>query len=342
MKEGVFPLVGPLFVFAVVLPLAALVARVLLEAFERFGRAGGLHANQGLRYVLLVASSGAPLLWFVSASLHQAETGLSAPVCIATHAHEALCPEAALFALALVVCAALFAAPRLLREQLAATTATSSSARRTQSRLEALVLARPALALLRDRIAVRDDVAVPIATVGIVSPRVLVATSFAEALDDDALAGALHHELEHVGGRDPLRYFVAWWALAVNPFGRFLLDRELSRWLLAREVHCDREAVIDGAGAPALAHALVTAARPSVAALLPELGSADGAALKLRVGLLLAYAEHAPHRCCRQPALRFALLALLFSLMLPHASGTHALDAVHIASEHAVSMLTGR
>jgi beta-lactamase regulating signal transducer with metallopeptidase domain len=342
VKEAVFPLVGPLFVFAIALPVAAAIVRLVLEAIERLGRTRGLHAHQGLRYVLLVASSGVPLVWFISASLHQAETGESAPVCIATHAHEALCPEAALFALALVAIAALFAAPRLLREQLASAASTSPAARRAAVRIAAVIATRPALRDLRRRVSVNDEAAVPIATVGILSPRVVVRVAFASALDDDALAGALHHELEHVRGRDPLRYFIAWWALAVNPFGRWLLERELSRWLLAREVHCDREAVLDGAGAPALAHALVTAARPFGAHTRAALGAADPATLKLRVELLLAYADRAPHRCCRQPALRFALAALLFAVVLPHGGGTHALDAVHVASEQTVSFLTAR
>ncbi|HMI92306.1 MAG TPA: hypothetical protein VK509_13110, partial [Polyangiales bacterium] len=304
----------------------------------------GLHTHQGLRYVLLVASSGAPLAWFISASLHQAESGREAEVCIATHAHEALCPEAALFALALVVCAGLFALPRLLREQLVNRPSTSPAALRTAARITGIIAARKALQPLRKRIYVRDDASAPIATVGIALPRVIVRGSFADALDDDALAGALHHELEHVRDRDPFRYFLVWWALALNPLGRRFLDKELSAWLLAREVHCDREAVLEGAAASALAQALVTAARrmPIAAlALQPALGTTDAASLRLRVELLLAYADHAPHRCCRQPVLRFALVALLLALVLPHSVGTSALDVVHIASEQAVSIFTG-
>ena len=45
MKEAVFPLVGPLFVFAIALPVAAAVARLVLEATERLGRTHGLHAH---------------------------------------------------------------------------------------------------------------------------------------------------------------------------------------------------------------------------------------------------------------------------------------------------------
>jgi beta-lactamase regulating signal transducer with metallopeptidase domain len=231
-----------------------------------------------------------------------------------------------------------------LREQLVNRASTSPAARRTAARLAALVVGREALAPLRDRVYVRDDASAPIATVGIVAPRVVVRRSFADALDDDALAGALHHELEHVRDRDPFRYFVVWWALALNPLGRRWLDKELSAWLLAREAHCDREAVLGGAAASALAQALVTAARPQPVAALarvqPALGATDASSLRLRVELLLAYADRAPHRCCRQPVLRFALATLLLAVLLPHSVGTQALDVLHIASEQAVSLIT--
>ena len=342
MSEAVFPLLGPLLVFTVVLPLSAAVTKLLLAIVDRLDGSGELHTHQGTRYVLLVASSGAPLAWFFSASLHQAETGRSTSVCAVGHTLDAFCPEAAFFALALVLCAALLALPRLLREQLALPSSPSARARAAAVRVLAVVRARPALSRLVGRIDVRDDLAVPVATVGIARPRVLARTSLVETLDDDALAAALHHELEHVSSRDPLRYFVVWWALAVNPIGRFLLDKELARWLLAREVHCDRDAVLDGAHAPALAQAIVTAARRAAPYPVASLGSNDAGALKLRVSLLLAYAERAPGRCGqRQPALRLLCCFLFVVVVLPHRGATHALDVLHAATEGAVAVITG-
>jgi len=342
VSQAVFPLFGPLLVFAVALPLSAGIAKLLLAILDRLGRSSSaLDSHQGVRYVLLVASSGAPLAWFFSASLHQAETGDSPGVCAVGHASDAYCPEAALFALALVLCAALFALPRLLREQLALPTSASQRARDAAARVTALIHKRPSLTPLVGRIDIRDVLAVPIATLGIVRPRVVARSSFVEDLDDEALAGALHHELEHVAGRDPLRYFVAWWALAVNPVGRFVLDKELARWMLAREVHCDRDAVLDGAGAPALAQAIVTAARPlSSQHLHPALGSSDAEMLKLRVDLLLSYTERSPVRGGGQPALRVACFFLAAIIVLPHGGSTGALDVVHTACESAVASIT--
>jgi beta-lactamase regulating signal transducer with metallopeptidase domain len=340
VSEAVFPLLGPLLVFLVVLPAAAIVVKIALVVLDRWCDGGELHTYQGLRYVLLVASGIGPIGWFLSASLHQAESGRSSSICSASHAANAFCPEAEFFALALVCSAAAFATFRLRRRTTSRPSA-SLRAQRAAVRILKLVRSRPSLAMLVGRIDVFDDLEVPIGTLGMLRPRVAVRTDFAEELDSEALAGALLHEIEHVRDRDPLRYFVAYLALAVNPIGRLLLDKELAWWLLAREVHCDREAVLDGAYAAALAQAIVIAARPPSLHLVPGLGPTDSLAVKLRVNLLLAYDEHGPHQCCRQPVLRFALCALLFVVLLPHAGSTGALDAVHMASERAAILVAG-
>jgi beta-lactamase regulating signal transducer with metallopeptidase domain len=339
MSEAIFPLLGSVLVFVVVLPLAALLAKLLLAAVDRSATRTELHTHHCLRYVLLVGSSAAPLAWFVSASLHQAETGRSTSACTLPHASETFCPEAAFFALALATCAALFALPRFLRDRPVVRAAQTQRERRAACRLRSLMRQRPRLMALTNRLDVRDGLTTPIRTTGIIRPRVVVATSFVEKLDDEALAAALHHEFEHVRDGDPLRYLVAWWALAVNPIGRVLLDKELSRWVLAREVHCDREAVLSGASAAALAHAIVTAARPMAGSPSPALGEADAPVLALRINLLLAYSERRPKRCCRQPALRFALCAILLVALLPHGGSTGALDAVHVITESAIALI---
>ena len=332
-----FPLLGPLIVFGVALPCVALAVKLLLLAARR---REGLHLRLRLRYVLLVASSGVPLVWLISAGLHQAESGRIVEVCLAPHGPDAMCLEAISFALALVGLSALFALPRLIWEQVLLRGSTSPAAVAASERVARLVRERPQLEPLAGRCVVRDSLRHTIVTVGIVSPRVVVRTSFVAELDDEALTAVLHHELEHVVGRDPLRYFVAWWALAINPIGRWILNGELARWVLAREIHCDREAVLAGASAPALAHSLVRGSRPA-AGVVPALSSGSLASLRLRVGLLLAYAEQPPVGCCRGPALRVAvgLLALVF--LLPHGAGTGLLDVLHAASERAGGFLIG-
>lgn len=338
MTEAVFPLLGPLIVFGLALPCVALAMKLLLLVVRR---REGLHLRLRLRYVLIVASSGVPLVWLISAGLHQAESGRIVEVCIAPHGPDALCLEAIYFALALVGLSALLAFPRLIWEQVLLRGSTSEPARRANERIAQLIREHPPLHPLVGRCVVRDALRHTIVTVGVVSPRLVVRTSFVQELDDESLTAALHHELEHVVGRDPLRYFVAWWALAINPVGRWILNGELARWVLAREIHCDREAVLAGASAPALAHSLVRGSRPEVSRPEPALGAGNLAALRLRVGLLLAYTEEPPVRCCRGPALRVALALLILVSALPHSAGTGLLDLLHAASERAGGFLIG-
>lgn len=338
MTEAVFPLLGPLIVFGLALPCLALAMKLLLLAVRR---REGLHLRLRLRYVLIVASSGVPLVWLISAGLHQAESGRIVEVCIAPHGPDALCLEAIYFALALVGLSALFALPRLIWEQVLLRGSPGEAARRASERIARLVHESPQLRALVGRCVVRDTLRHTIVTVGIVSPRVVIRTSFAQELDDESLIAVLHHELEHVVGRDPLRYFVAWWALAINPVGRWILNGELARWVLAREIHCDREAVLAGASAPALAHSLVRGSRSASSSPVPALGAGNLATLRLRVGLLLAYAEQPPVRCCRGPALRVVLVLLILVSALPHSAGTGLLDLLHAASERAGGRLIG-
>ncbi len=338
MTEAVFPMLGPLIVFGLALPFFALVVKLLLLVVRR---REGLHFHLGLRYVLLVAASGVPLVWLISAGLHQAETGRIVEVCIAPHGPDALCLEAIYFAVALVGLSALLALPRLIWEQVLLRGSPGESARRVSERLTRLVHENPQLDALLGRCVVRDSLRHTIVTVGVVSPRVVIRTSFAQELDDEALIAVLHHELEHVVGHDPLRYFVAWWAMAVNPVGRWILNGELARWVLAREIHCDREAVLAGASAPALAHSLVRGSRATSGRPLPALGTGNLATLRLRVSLLLAYADNPPVRCCRGPALRVVVGLLILVSVLPHSAGTGLLDVLHVVSERAGGSLIG-
>jgi len=231
--------------------------------------------------------------------------------------------------------------PRLLREQLVARASDSDSAHAVRTRIDDAIRRCSALSPLRERLVVSDVASSPIATVGIFSPRVIVQTEFARSLDNEALAGALYHELQHVSDWDPLRYFIASWARAVNPLGQWLLRREHARWMLGREADCDRQAVLSGASAVALAHALIVAARPGGSSLNPALGAGHVEAVKLRLGLLLAYADRRPGHCKHGPALRLVMVVLVLVLALPHGGGTEPLDTIHAVSERAVSLFAG-
>jgi hypothetical protein len=344
VNEAIFPLLGPLLVVAVALPASALAAKAVLFALSRLEPRTGLPQQSALRYALIVASSAAPLAWFLSAGLHQAESGERLIICAARGAHGGVNLEAIGFSMVLSALIVGLALPILLRERGRPRAAAPSADSALQlRRIDELLAGRPALHALRGMVAVDDACATPIATAGVVAPRVLLRTSFARALDDEALCAALHHELEHLRGQDPLRYFLVRWALAVNPLGRVLLRDELARWVLARELHCDRAAVVCGASAPALAQALVSAARPPPREPQPALGAAHADAIRLRVGLLLAYADRRPHATAQPWSLRpaVAFLGFVLVLVLPHHASTLPLDTIHRLSERAVARLAG-
>lgn len=339
MSEAIFPVVGAILVLLVVMPLSAMLARVFLMATDRILPPSWFFAQQELRFFSIVMASAAPLLWFASAGLHQAESGQGSKVCALEHAAtEGLCPEPWFFALALVVYGLGFG---VTRSPSFRTRLLSSASRRNsdaEARLNALISACPELHALTDCCEAIDDLPIPVAAVGIFFPRIVLNAEFVRQLDDEALLGALHHELEHVRGRDPLRFVTAAWALRANPWGRMFLNRELARWRLERELHCDREAVVNGADPAAMAHAIVTAARrteSSVAAL----GDTDAHALKLRVELLLAYQERPPARSNRFTGFEATVLAAVAWALWPHGGRTWALDAIHVVAETTVLAL---
>ena len=333
LDEVVFPVLGPLFVVLLALPCAALLARAILRGLDVID-AG--HSLVGIRYAILVGSSVVPLAWFVSASLHQAPDART--VCLADHLPGAPCFEARWFALILIL---LTVVPGLVQLWRVRPRPARPAAAAIVRRVNRLLETTPGLVALRDRIRWIDDGLgnpMALATRGIVSPRVHLRASFAAQLDDEALVAALHHELEHVSARDPLRYLIVEWALSANPFGGWLLRPECERWRLARELHCDRAAVSSGASPTGLAIAIVKAARPD-SGLLPALGAGSIEVLNLRTTLLLAYSEDPPDRPRRGPALRLVLGACIAVALLPQLGvGTGPLDDIHEFSERAATL----
>jgi Zn-dependent protease with chaperone function len=336
MIEAAFPLLGAAFVVLVVLPAFALLAKAGLLMLERDEAGGPLHGLK-LRYVLLTGSSVLPLAWLLSAGLHQAETGKSVLACLLDHDTAERCFEPGFFALVLAV-AVLAASLRVIRKHRAARSSSSSASSALAIRVECIVASDAALACLRRRVVVTEDEGFALGTHGWIQPRVFIGTTFAARLSDAMLASALAHEAEHVRALDPLRYLVLQIALAVNPFGRFLLSPHVAHWQAAREAHCDREAVIHGAAPLPLAEAIIRAARPSDREAV-ALGARDTAILKFRIGMLLAFAERTPTRCCHQgpSTLAVAFVLLLITLFMPHQTGTAALDMLHTGAEHALT-----
>lgn len=101
---------------------------------------------------------------------------------------------------------------------------------------------------------------IPVGTLGIMKPRVVVSPEFTASVSDDVLAAALAHEAAHVRGRDPLRIWLAQLAADLQwPVPG--TSRRFSAWLLALEAERDDEAVANGASGEDLAEAILVAAR---------------------------------------------------------------------------------
>lgn len=336
MTEAAFPVLGAAFVVLIVLPASALLAKLGLVLVERLGARGPLE-SLNLRYVLLAGSSFLPLGWFLSAGVHQAETGHSALSCLLKHEQGGLCFEPASFAMLLAAVAGM-AALRSLRRNGKVSVANSAAAVRLTARIEGLVGGSTSLVALRGRVLVTEDEGFTIGTRGVVRPVVFIGVSFAARLTDSMLCSALGHEQEHVRSLDPVRYLLLHFALLVNPCGRFLLAPHAARWKGARETYCDREAVIHGASPLPLADAIVRAARPTLREAA-ALGARDTAVLELRIKMLLAFAECAPRklRAESRSAIPVTLMLLVMTVLLPHQTGTAALDALHAGAEQALT-----
>jgi hypothetical protein len=100
----------------------------------------------------------------------------------------------------------------------------------------------------------------PIATVGLVRPRVVVAEDLRGALDQAALRAAHAHERVHVRHRDPLRIWLAQIATDLqwpSPSAR----RRFEHWLGSLELARDEEARVGGVPGEDLAAAVVAVAR---------------------------------------------------------------------------------
>lgn len=340
MSEVAFPLLGTAFVVLAVLPACALLAKGLLWLLERSEARGPLHGLR-LRFLVLTGSSLLPLSWLLSAALHQAESGRSVVSCLFDHEAAASCFEPGLFT-GLLVAVIAWVSYKEHRDAHRVVLARGASALALRQRLERIVAARAELRALFGRIDVSDERGHAIGVQGLLAPRVVVGTTFAQGASDEELAGALGHEAEHVRAHDPLRYLVLSLALAVNPIGRRWLQPHAAGWLAAREAHCDREAVIRGAGPLPLAQALIRAARPE-SWLSAALGARSASLLKLRVEMLMAFEERTPTRCCHREPSSILIVAALFiaAVLLPHHLGTGALDALHLGTEHAFNYLWG-
>ncbi len=126
---------------------------------------------------------------------------------------------------------------------------------------------------------------IPVASIGLLTPRAIVSDEFRRMASGGVLAAALAHEAAHVRGRDPLRIWLAQVAADLQwPIPG--TGWRLSAWILALEAQRDDEAVARGACPEDLAEAILTAARlhpgPEARLCANVTGSGEGIAWRVR------------------------------------------------------------
>lgn len=317
MTAALLAIMWTAFVVLVLIPLATVVS-VRLLAWRRIGsREGSASA-----YLLIVLPTVAPVLWFVSETLHESEAFLLGAVSPA-----ALCFDLLIASAVLLGLLAVLGAHAGAREQQRAGTPHAP----TTARLRRLCASNSALATWSMRVFGVADAEHDSATRGLFRPVVEVDSQFAKGLTDAALLGVLLHEVEHAEAFDPLRNLVAHVCLSVNPL-RSWLAPEWHRWRAGRELSCDTAAVSAEADPLALAEALILAARPRGSAVVSApLTGERTTLLNLRIQRLLAPA--ADHR---EPAWVVVLpcALLLLELVLPHVLSSAPIQQIHQLAFH--------
>lgn len=337
MNELVFPVIGAMIVFFLAVPLLTVIARAILLALptKKDGVAGQVSP---LRFALIVAPTLGPVIWLVSAAVHQSEEGGPLAACIVDHLGSELCRDVVLFGL--VLCWVLsLGVLRRVRGEGRARPVSLSADHAASGRVRSICEGHVTLACASWRMRVVEQGVAPACTRGLLRPRVEIEAALVSRLDDEELEAVLLHEVEHAQANDPLRFLVGQVALTINPIGR-LLASELARYHFAREALCDRRAVQRGADPLALARSIVAAAvsKPKPAHVAAIGGHGIGG-IRVRVQLLLGYASTWPG-----PAGRHAPIGIVTSLVtllvaLPHVFGTRPLDVLHHGVERAAVFL---
>lgn len=289
MIELVFTLALGLVMLGVAMPTLALLSKGVL----RIWRSNAPLRGALVPYTLLVLPTLLPLLWLAVFSVIPVFGGRQGTQ---TDLLFKLCPGAlGWLVLGLGICASVIGWRVKKTQSHLQTLRPVPSDHPAWSRLERLSQGNPALQKVCLRLVTGAHHQV--FTRGFSQREVWMSAAFVQQLNDDELKAALLHEVEHFRGHDPLRNALLEACLTLNPLGR-LLRKEASQWHLTREIHCDRQAVIDGASPLSLADALMSVARPcssrcgciSIAAL----GGPALRGIDLRVRLLISYLDSPP------------------------------------------------
>ncbi len=339
MTELLFPVVGASAVFFLAVPLLTVLAWLISRSVPANTRT----ASDGWRFAMVIGPTLGPLVWMLSAVVHQSESGTPLTACIVDHLGSELCRDVILFGFVLLGTLGTSAARRLSREHRVSSRShdciTSAASVDGQARVARLCRAHALLAPWGRRITVVTGGVAPACTRGLLQPRVELEVALLEQLDDEELEAVLLHEVEHARARDPLRLFVAQVALSLNPLRR-LLQAELSRYSFARETECDRLAVQRGADPLALARSIVAGAAPTGPFThATPIGGHGIAGVRVRVALLLGYAKHAPEPVRRAMPIDAVTSCAALLASLPHLTGTAPLDLLHRVVESAAPLL---
>ncbi|HWN66673.1 MAG TPA: M56 family metallopeptidase [Haliangium sp.] len=340
MIELFFPVVGTLLVFLVAVPALTLVSCVALRFLPQAASSIDGHGNP-VRYALTVAPVAVPVLWLVSASVHQLENGAPIAACVVDHLGTEICRDVVLFGFLLLGVLGWGVARRLGLGRTAdaqRVTMFRASDWRVR-RVQDLCRTHAVLSRHATRVHVVAQGRAPVCTRGLLRPRMELEAAVVEQLTDEELAAVLLHELEHARAGDPLRSLIAQVSLSLNPLGH-LLSAEYARYCFAREALCDRRAVQLGADPLALARSIVAVAgnRPRPALVAGLCG--DGmSGIRLRVQLLFDYAARWPGPARRHAPFGLLTTATASLLLLPHFMGTGPLDLLHLGVESAALLL---
>jgi hypothetical protein len=337
VSELLFPIVGGLMIFAIAVPGLSAVTHAIWVALpeapssiDHHGRSWGL--------AVIVGPVLVPVLWMLSAAVHQVEAGAPLTACIIDHLGGELCRDIVLFGLVLATVVGIGIGRRMVSAYPALRTPPLTTSGALIERVAAVCRAHRSLRAHEYRIRVVDAGRGPVCTRGLLRPLIEIEADVAARLSDEELEAVLLHELAHALSRDPLRQFVAQVALTLNPLGA-RLEADFARYCFAREALCDRRAVEMGADPLSLARSIVTIAGPRPCALTTGLGGMSMAGVRVRVQLLLNYASEAPREPARMAPFGLFSVLLVAIVAQPHLLGTAPLDLLHIGIERAALLL---
>ena len=336
MNELFFPVIGAMLVFFVVVPLLTLAARSVVALLPVSGSRVAAQESPW-RFLLVVGPTLGPLVWLISASIHQSEEGAPLAACVVDHLGGELCRDVVIFGLILFSILGYGVVRRARRDRRATRDPVMVAADWTAAtaRVRDICQQNLTLAGFAARIRVVEQGLAPACTRGLFHPRVELDAALVMRLDDDELEATLLHEVEHAHARDPLRFFVAHVALTINPLGR-ILSSELARYHFAREALCDKRAVQRGADPLALARSIVSVAAPTGApASVPALGGHGIGGIRLRVQLLFGYAARWPGPAQRRTPIGVVTTLITLVAVAPHLMGAGPLDVFHHSIERA-------